>query len=126
MLEDNNITWPEGVYCEDKLFTIEAIYYSNGVVSIPDCYYYYYRNPNSTVNSRKMHHKDKLIADKEQAHRDVLQFLKDQKADIKDKQFWAITWYYPSNKIRLIIKKESFRTVKYYLFGIIKILEKPI
>jgi glycosyltransferase involved in cell wall biosynthesis len=51
MLKNNNITWPEGVYCEDKMFTTQAVYYANSVVTVPDVHYYYYRRPDSTVNN---------------------------------------------------------------------------
>ena len=50
-LDANNIQWPEGIYCEDKLFTIKAVYFANAVVTVPDVYYYYFDNPKSTVNT---------------------------------------------------------------------------
>ena len=46
MLKTNEISWPEGCYCEDKLYTIKAIYYADGIVTVPNVNYYYYRNPN--------------------------------------------------------------------------------
>ena len=122
MLEDNNITWPEGVYCEDKLFTIEAIYYSNGVVSIPDCYYYYYRNPNSTVNSKAKKHFNKLIDDKNKAKRDVLNFLKskikEDKVQIRDKEFWATKKECRLFGISIFKIEEAFYSIRYTLFGL--------
>lgn len=79
MLLKNKITWPECVYCEDKLFTIQAIYYANGLVTVPNIHYYYYRNPNSTVNSKTKAHTIKKQKDKNSAKCAVLEFLKDKK-----------------------------------------------
>ena len=121
MLQINQITWPEGVYCEDKLFTIHAIYYANGLVTVPNAYYYYYRNPNSTVNSKSKRHSIKILADKNKARKTVVDFLREKNADIKDSGF-----FYRSNKI--IIKNKALLTIKcflkkeiYYLFGFLPI-----
>ncbi len=126
MLEKNNIVWPEDVYCEDKLYTIQALYYSDAMVSVPDINYYYFRNPDSTVNNKKKTHLKKTKIDKQRACQEVLKFLKENNADIKDKQFWAVKGHFPCSCFPLIIKKESLKTAKYYLFGFIKIMEKKI
>ena len=70
MLKNNNITWPEGVYCEDKLFTIKAVYYANKIVTTPGVNYYYFRNPDSTVNTKSKKH----TLDKNKAKKDVIEF----------------------------------------------------
>jgi glycosyltransferase involved in cell wall biosynthesis len=121
MLECNSIVWAEGCYCEDKLFVTQAVYFANGVVAVPSINYYYFRNPNSTVNSIQTN-KHKL--DKNNANLDVLEFLKNKHANVRDKDFWAITKYYPNKDFVLLAKKESLKTFKYLLFGVIKILEK--
>lgn len=117
MLEDNKIVWLEGCYCEDKLFTIQAVYYANGIVTVPDVNYYYFRNPNSTVNSKSR----KLTADKQKAKRDVLNFLKEKNANIRDKEFWAITDEYRLLNIPIYQIKSSLKTEKLCLFGLIPI-----
>lgn len=119
MLEENNIVWLEGCYCEDKLFTIQAVYFANGIVSVPGVNYYYYRNPKSTVNSKSQIHK----ADKEKARLDVLNFLKEKNADIRDKDFWAITDECKALGMPLYQIKSSLRTAKVCLFGIIPLAE---
>ena len=50
---NNNICFTEGVYCEDKLFSVKAVYYANKIVTVPDVHYYYWENPASTVNTPK-------------------------------------------------------------------------
>ncbi len=112
-LVENNISWSEGVFCEDKLFTMQAIYFANGVVSVPDICYYYFRRPNSTVNSKAK----RLSEDKNNAKRDVLNFLKEKKAQIRDCDFWAT-----KNEIRVfgvtIFRiEESLKTTRVSIFG---------
>ena len=122
MLKDNNIIWPEGVFCEDKLFTIQAIYYANKIVTVPDVNYYYFRNPNSTVHTKS----EKHTLDKNNAKKAVLNFLREQNAQIRDKEFWAITDQKKFLSLPLLTKKESLKTAKYYLLGLVPVLERGI
>jgi len=115
MLKNNLITWPEKVYCEDKLFTIKTIYYSNGLVTVPDTYYYYYRNPNSTVNSKSK----SLIADKNSAKKAVLNFLKEKNAEIRDCEFWAVKNEKRFLGITYYRHEESLHTERISLFGFV-------
>lgn len=122
MLKENNIIWPEGVFCEDKLFTIQAIYYANKIVTVPDVNYYYFRNPNSTVHTKS----EKHTLDKNNAKKAVLNFLREQNAQIRDKEFWAITDQKKFLSLPLLTKKESLKTAKYYLLGLLPVLERGI
>lgn len=126
MLKENNVVWPEGTYCEDKLFTIMAIYYANAVVAVPDINYYYYRNPTSTVNTRTKEHYLKLIEDRNNARRSGVEFLREKNAKIRDKNFWAIR-----KEVKIFGKtflkiKESLHNEKYYIFSVVKIWERKI
>lgn len=125
-LKNNNIMWPEGVYCEDKLFTIQAVYYANGVVSVPEIHYYYYRNPSSTVNSKAKKHLKKISIDKENAKLDVVNFLKEKKAQIRDKEFWAVKKRIKFLGVTLMLIKTSVYSEKYLLFSIFPIKEVKI
>ena len=123
VLVDNNITWPEEIVCEDKLFTTQAVYFANGLVTVPGIKYYYFRNPNSTVNSKKAraaHHKD----DKNNARKEVLAFLREKKADIKDKDFTAVEKELKFFGITFFTVKETLYAEKCYLFSCIKIWER--
>lgn len=117
LFSKHNIKWPEGVFCEDKLFTIKAVYYANGIVTVPNVNYYYFDNPKSTVNNRKTQHLKKLKIDKNNANKDVLNFLKEHKVEIRDKNFWAVTKEFKFFDVPLIKIKESLRTKKIFLFG---------
>ena len=120
-LAEHSISFPKGVFCEDKLFTTQAIYYANGVAAVPNVYYYYYRNPNSTVNTKSKKHKRDMQVFKELARRQVLDFLKKNCAQIRDGDFWAIKKEYKIFNIKLLTIKESLKTEKFYLFGLILI-----
>ena len=60
------------------------------IYRITDTNYYYYRNPNSTVNRKDQKHSKCLIRDKNNARMAVLQFLKEQHADVEDGSYWAV------------------------------------
>ncbi len=121
LLKENNIKWPEGCFCEDKLFVTQAVYYANNIVTVPKVQYYYFRNPHSTVNTKSKKH----IEDKKNAKLAVLNFLKEKKADIKDKEFWAITKEVKFLNIPIFSIKESLHTKRMLLFSIIPVGEYP-
>jgi len=121
-LKQNNLSFPEGVCCEDKIFTTKSVYYANGIATVPNLYYYYFRNPNSTVNKSKK--KKVKNPDKENARREVLSFLKSNNAQIRDKDFWAIKKDYNFLGVNVYRIKESLQTEKHVLFSLIPIYEK--
>lgn len=124
LLVENNIKWPEGVFCEDRIYTLKAVYHANGIVTVPNVNYYYYKNPSSTVNNKITQHLQKMKSDKNEANKEVLAFLKNIKEQVRDKNFWAVTKEYKICNHTILKVKESLKTKKYYLFGIIKIWSK--
>lgn len=121
-IKANNITWPEGVYCEDKMFSTKAVYYANGIVTVPNTYYYYFRRPDSTVNSK---HTNKRINDRDLARAQVLKFLKDEKAQLRDKDFWSVKFEVRWCGISWFKILVSFKTSRIILFGI-KLIDTKI
>ena len=122
LLIENKISWPEGVYCEDKIFTLKAVYYANKIVSVPDINYYYFRNPTSTVNTTsKKHEEDKIKANKE-----VLNFLKEHDVKLKNDNFWAIKKKISLFGVSIITIKENINFEKALLFGFLKLYERKI
>ncbi len=119
MLKRENLLFPEGVACEDKIFVCKAIYYANSVVSVPGVYYYYFRRPNSTVKTRnKSNAKDKLIANKA-----VLAFLRDKNVHFSKNDFWVTKETHKLFGICLYKIKEGLETEKHFLFGFIPLKE---
>ena len=122
MIEKNNIQWPEGVYCEDKLFTIQAIYYANGLVTVPAVNYYYFRNPSSTVNSKaKFNHKDK-----NNARKAVVEFLKEKNTDIRDEGFYYVEKEIKFLNIVLARVKRHIKTCKTEILGFEVLVQKEV
>ena len=101
----------------------DFVYYANSIVTVPDINYYYYRNPNSTVNSKAQKHYKQLKLDKNIAKKSVLDFLKEKNAQIRDRDFWATKYEFSFCGITLYRLEESFSTEKILLFGL-KIFEK--
>jgi len=120
-LRNNNILFPESVYCEDKLFTTKAVYYANGIVTVPDTYYYYYRNLNSTSHNKIL--RKGRENDKNNARLAVLKFLRTHNLNVRDGNFYAITKKINIFGIPIYTKKESLRSAKHYIFSVIKIRE---
>lgn len=117
----NNIIWPEGMYCEDKIYTLKAVFWANGIISVPDVNYYYFRRPNSTVKSNKQSKIDKNTAKKE-----VIKFLKENNANIRDKEIWATKKEFKLFGIPFLTIKESLRTEKFCLFSCIPCYERLV
>lgn len=120
-LRKNHILFPEGVYCEDKLFSIKAVYYADKISTAPNVRYYYWENPNSTVNSKKTL---KHIKDKIKAKQDVLAFVKEKNIPVENWYFKAEKKRYGFFRLPLIIVKESTKSEKVFLFGILPLYEK--
>ena len=122
LLNDNNITWPENVYCEDKIFFFFSVYFANKIVSVPNIYYYYYRNPNSTVNTcSKKHTIDKLTANME-----VLDFLKSHNVKLENNDFWAVSRNIKILNLPILTVKQSLKCEKFLLFGYLPIFVRNV
>lgn len=121
LFEKYDIKWPEGVYCEDKIFTLKSIYYANAVVSVPNVNYYYYKNPSSTVNNKKIQHLKKVQADKNNANYEVIRFLREQNANVRDKNFWAITKEFKLFNLSILKISESIKSKKICFLGFIPV-----
>lgn len=121
LFEKYDIKWPEGVYCEDKIFTLKAVYYANAVVSVPNVNYYYYKNPSSTVNNKKIQHLKKVQADKNNANYEVIRFLREQNANVRDKNFWAITKEFKLFNLSILKISESIKSKKICFLGFIPV-----
>lgn len=114
-LKKNQITYPEGVQCEDKIFTCKAIYYCNGIVTVPNIYYYYYRNTQSTVYTRSQ----EADENKYSARNAVLDFLIKENAQLRNKDSWSVVARIDFLGIPIQITKRSLECEKHLLFGFI-------
>lgn len=115
-----NLPFPAGRFYEDMGWSIKVVYNLNGLVTVPDCAYFYRRNEYSIVSTKSPKHtadclksEEEMIEFAEEKNLDILNGLKLVKRDrIK---FLGINliktfYYYPNTK-------------KYMLFGVIPILK---
>ena len=92
---------------------MQAIYYANGLVCVPDVSYYYFRRPNSTVNSKAK----RLSKDKNNAKRAVLNFLKEKNVQIRDCDFWATKIEIRIFGVTIFRIEESLQTTRVSILG---------
>ena len=111
----NNIRFNEGMYFEDGPFTLYALSASNKLVTVPGIYYYYYQNPMSTVKTMDK----KKRQDKQKSKREILDFIKRNHIQIKDKTYWAVKKSYSLFGITFATILESINTERFMLFGVI-------
>ena len=121
-LESIDLKFIEGMYFEDVDFVTRAVYYSNKLVTVPDTYYHYWTNCNSTVKT--MRKSDKKRYDSLLSKKYVLEFFKQHNLTSRTRNLIR-----KKNCLKLfgvtILKSYEWETKKvYYLFGIIPILEK--
>ena len=112
----------EGMFYEDVDFVTRAVFFSNKIVTVPDTYYHYWTNGNSTVKT--MHKSDKKRRDSLTSKQYVLEFFKEHNLTSRSKNLIK-----RKNCIKIfgltLLKTYEWDTRKeYYLFGFIPILEK--
>lgn len=115
-----DLPFPVGRFYEDMGWSIKVIYYLNGLVTVPDCAYFYRKNEFSIVSTKSPKHlSDCLKSEKEMivfANEKNLEILNGYKFVKRDRiKFLGINllktfYYYPNTK-------------KYMLFGLIPFLK---
>ncbi len=115
-----NLPFENGRYYEDILWSVKAIYYLKGFVTVPNTYYFYNRN---NENSICHHQTTKYLEDKLYADQELLSFLVEhnipillniRKSKYTNFKFLGIT----------VLKLEHYypNTTKYKLFGFLTLL----
>ena len=114
-LKEIGLEFEKGIFYEDCIFTPQALFYLEKIVTVPNIYYYYLRRGNSTVKQRS----EKANADNVYAHKKANDFIKEHNIDISSHEpktyrfkIFGVTIF----KIRQIGKRKQ-----YALFNIIKI-----
>ena len=114
----SGVKFPVGRVYEDVVWCIKAIYYLNGVVTVPDAVYYYRKNPTSIMSTKsEQNAKDYALSEKEMlafAKEHNIKILDGYKYSKRDRyRFLGITllkcfYYYPD-------------IIEYCLFGFIPV-----
>ena len=120
-LDRINLKFVEGMFFEDVDFVTRAVYFSNRMVTVPDTYYHYWTNWNSTVKTMKL--SDKKRADSLKSKEMVLKFFKEHNLKSKARNLIKRKTSVTIGSFPLL-KIYEWETVKrYYLFNCIPILE---
>lgn len=121
-LDKISLRFVEGMFFEDVDFVTRAVYFSNKIVTVPNTYYHYWTNINSTVKT--MRKSDKKRKDALVSKENVLKFFREHNLTskagnlVKKKNSFKIFGF-------TVFKIYEWETRKvYYLFGSIPILEK--
>lgn len=78
VLLQHQLKFEEGIFFEDVIITPKMLFYMGKMVTVPDTYYYYWRNPNSIVANRS----EKANKDSIYAYNKALEFIKNHNIDI--------------------------------------------
>lgn len=108
------LQFEEGIFFEDVIMTPKILYYLGKLVTVPDTYYYYWRNPNSTVTKRT----DKVKNDSIYAHNKAIEFIKEHNIDISSHE--PITKRYKFFGITILKIRQKGNKKVTSLFNIIK------
>ena len=121
-LERQYLNFVEGVLFEDIYFIVRFFYYSKNAVVIPGTYYNYWVNNKSTTRDMKDKNQIDILA----ARADFIKFSREHHI-ICDESFYIkrkITYKFLGIPILRIYEWETIK--KYYLFGLLPVLEKRI
>ena len=109
-----NLRFEEGIFFEDVIMTPKILYSLGKLITVPDTYYYYWRNPNSTVTKRT----DKVNNDSIYAHNKAMEFIKEHNIDISSHE--PITKRYKFFGITILKIRQKGNKKVTSLFNIIK------
>ena len=121
-IKNNNIEFEVGInFGEDVSFTMEALYFSENLVTIPNTLYNYDRlNVNSIVRTKS----DKLIRDAEHVHNRMSDFLKSKNINLP--KTWRQVRKYKFLGITVLKVRYHSTRRECKLFNIIKFKLPPI
>lgn len=119
LIDKNNLKFVPGMIYEDMWFTPDVLEATSSIVAVPDTFYHYWKHKNTLIKGDC----DKYRADKLLGHQYLIEKCKKynvisfQRNELQYKKEYKIFNL-------LLIKEYSYRaTKKFYLFGILKILE---
>ena len=123
-LKFSNITFPEGMYFEDVLFTTKVLGTLNSIVTVPNTYYHYMINDGtSTVKSN---HTSKKNQDRYNNQKEAILFCLENNIKIKEKEYCINNKTYKLGPINWLKIKDNIKTNQhiFLLFGFIPIFKK--
>lgn len=114
----SGVKFPVGRVYEDVIWCIKAIYYLNGVVTVPDAIYYYRKNPTSIMSTKS----EKNAKDYAQSEKEMLEFAKEKNLKLLDGYKYSKRDRYRFLGITLLKRFYYYPDViEYCLFGFIPV-----
>ena len=121
MLLKNSIRYQEKVSYEDVAFVAKSLFRANGIVTVPDTYYHYMYNGESTVKSRQTLQKQQDLYN---ARKGFVDFAAANAIDIPD-SYKSITYrIYEVFGVNLLKVKERNGVKVWRLFDLIPLYKK--
>lgn len=114
-LKEIGLEFEKGIFYEDCIFTPQALFYLEKMVTVPNIYYYYLRRGNSTVKQRS----EKANADNVYAHKKANDFIKEHNIDISSHE--PKTYRFKIFGVTIFKIRQQGKKKQYALFNIIKI-----
>jgi len=111
---ENNLKFEEGIFYEDVILTPQLLYYSNILTTVPETYYYYWRNSGSTVTMKT----EKHLKDSIYAHQKAHDFITDKNIDISSHK--PETYRFKLFGVTIYKVRRKGNNVCHILFNIIK------
>ncbi len=122
-IEKNQIRFKENIFYEDGPFTVQAVYYANKMITVPEIFYYYLKNPTSTVNSKQT---KKHINDALNAKAEILKFVKNHNFKLSQNAFHYTKKVYKIFNLPILSIKENIIRETFYLFKFIPVFSRKI
>lgn len=114
-LKEIGLEFEKGIFYEDCIFTPQALFFLEKMVTVPNIYYYYLRRGNSTVKQRS----EKANADNVYAHKKANNFIKEHNIDISSHE--PKTYRFKIFGVTIFKIRQKGKKKQYALFNIIKI-----
>ena len=116
LIKNNGIEFAQGQIYEDVIFAIEALYYSNRVVSVPNIKYHYIERKNSSVKRKDI--TGKKEHDLTLAYTDLQEFCHEHNIVLPERLNYST-----KKKFGLITKYEGKFCCKYTLLGLLPLFK---
>lgn len=116
LIKNNGIEFAQGQIYEDVIFAIEALYYSNRVVSVPNIKYHYIERKNSSVKRKDITGKKEY--DLTKAYTELQDFCHEHNIILPERLNYST-----KKKFGLITKYQGKFCCKYTLLGILPLFK---
>lgn len=117
-LKDNSLRYEDNRYSQDKLFTVQAIYLANRIVTVPEAVYFYKHRERAITTSKDMATIRKRRADRRYANRFRAEYAQ-KNGFALDKSLYRHSWQYKLLGIPFLTKTVYYPgKIRWFFLGI--------